>query len=260
MRWFGRLRGHGRWEAGLAAYADGELPEAGAARFVGHLQACERCREALSVERALKEMLSATLPVAPAPRSFAITPAMLALQPRPQPALARTPRLAMRMAQAAAGVAIIGLIGLFVVDLGGSGEDGRSGAAAPMAAGDDASSTGEEAAGSSAPRGTPGNEATAESGSLPSYDTGGVSGQGAESPAPDPTAATPQAKSIAGGATTATGNGAGALDGGEREGEPLRRAGDGSGRDWMPVARISLVLVAAGAVVAYLAIRTRVRR
>lgn len=253
MRWFGRPAGHRRWKVNVAAFADGELPEAEAARFAAHLETCEPCREALAGERALKRMLPSALPGAPAPRSFAITPAMLAAPPK-EPVRAHTPMLAMRFAQVAAGIAVLGLVSLLVVDMSGSGQQG-DGAAAPMAALDSAADgAAEESVGLTVAQGT----ATAGSGSLPPYDGGGVSGQGAESPGAEPTPEPPVAKSANDGASP-PGDDASVAGGSDRDGGVLP-AEQGKERDWMLAAQIALAVTAAGSLAAYLAIRRTVRR
>ncbi len=252
MRWFGRPAGHRRWKVNVAALADGELPEAEVARFAAHLETCEPCREALAGERALKRMLPSALPGAPAPRSFAITPAMLAAPPK-EPVRERTPMLAMRFAQVTAGIAVLGLVSLLVVDMSGSGQQG-DGAAAPMAAMDNAADGAAESVGLTAAE----NTATAGPGSLPPYDGGGVSGQGAESPVAEPTPEPPAAKSANDGASP-PGDDASVAGESDRDGGVLP-AEQGKERDWLLAAQIALAVAAAGSLAAYLAIRRTVRR
>lgn len=253
MRWFGTPVGHRRWKVNVAAFADGELPGAEAARFAAHLETCEQCREALAGERALKGMLTAALPAAPALRSFAITPAMLAKRERKELAQARAPMLAMRAAQVAAGIAVLGLVSLFVADMRGSSQQGDR-AGAPMAALDNAADGAEESVGLTAAQST----ATAGSGSLPPYDAGGVSGQRAESPVAEPTTELPAAKSANNGATP-SGDDAGVVGESGRDGSVLQPE-QGAERDWLLPAQVALAATAAGALIAYFAIRSRTRR
>lgn len=256
MRWFGRSRGHGRWEARLAAFADGELPPDEDAACAAHLHVCEACRQALAAERALKGMLKAALPDVPAPRSFAIGPGMLIPELGKQPAKAAPPVLAMRFAQVAAGFAVIGLVSLFVLDLRGSDEGAENGAAAPMSAGDSAPGSDGESAGSLAPGGTPGGQPTPGSESLPAYDSGGVSGQGVEMP--PPASETPVVKSFTNGGAPATGDEA-RESGAEDRDDPRRTEGTGEA-GWLRSAQVALALLAAGSLVAYFAIRKSVSR
>ena len=75
---------HGRWQRQLDAYLDGELSASAERRFARHLSGCERCAAALSEARAVKTLF-ATLPQESAPRSFALSEAMLAPVPTPRP-------------------------------------------------------------------------------------------------------------------------------------------------------------------------------
>ncbi len=114
---------HGRRRRQLDAYLDGELSAPAERRFAGHLSGCARCAAALSEARAVKTLF-ATLPEEPAPRSFAVSEAMLA--PVPAPSLrAAAPSPAYGALRWAAGVAAVAAVfafgALVVVDVGGGG-------------------------------------------------------------------------------------------------------------------------------------------
>ena len=67
----------------LSAYIDGELSPAEMERVVNHLQECRACSESLATLRQTVALLK-ELPLIPAPRSFAVRPAVS----RPRPSLA----------------------------------------------------------------------------------------------------------------------------------------------------------------------------
>lgn len=115
---------HSSFLAQADAYADGELRATDRDRFEAHLASCERCRAAVQSARELKAVVR-RLPEATAPRSFRITPALLAAQPeRSVAATARTP-LYLGIARATAGLAVFAFAGAFVLNVvGGSGSDG----------------------------------------------------------------------------------------------------------------------------------------
>jgi hypothetical protein len=119
---------HRRWDQYVSASVDGELAPAETATFEAHLAGCSRCRQALHEERALKRMLAAQLPEQPAPRSFALTPGMLAGAP-PAPRPASSPALAAggqvmalaRVMQLGAAAALLGFAALLVADFAAGG-------------------------------------------------------------------------------------------------------------------------------------------
>ena len=114
---------HGRWRRQLDAYLDGELSAPAERRFARHLSGCARCGAALSEARAVKTLF-ATLPEEPAPRSFAVSEAMLAPVPAPSARTAApSPAYgALRWASGVAAAAVVFALGvLVVVDVGGGG-------------------------------------------------------------------------------------------------------------------------------------------
>jgi hypothetical protein len=119
MRMIGPWRRHTRWHEKVDAYVDGALEPRELHRFEAHLAGCTRCTETVGGHRALKQM-AAALPQVPAPRSFRITPAMLAER---QPAPTRAPTLAGRLAFATAGLALVALGGLVAADLSRDSDD-----------------------------------------------------------------------------------------------------------------------------------------
>ena len=131
IRW--PFRPHRRWELEATAFVDGELPAPTVARFEIHMSDCPSCRARVSELREVKALV-AGLPEASAPRSFAITPAMLGA-PVPRPVVPATPRWAFRGAQLAAGAAFVALFAVVAFDLlatsGGSSQSAST--AAPVA-------------------------------------------------------------------------------------------------------------------------------
>lgn len=180
MGWFFARRGHDRWAEQLHGYADGELGVRDELAVRGHLQDCERCRTELAGIRELKASLQA-LPEAEAPRSFRLTPEMVA-PPVPM-RTAQTPRWLPRVAQVAGGVAMAGFAALLAVDLFAvNGNGGRDNTTTLMAAGAQEDASADVAAnsqmggsGNAAPPDAEGTPAT----ELPSYTPGTAHGAGA---------------------------------------------------------------------------------
>ncbi len=82
---------HSRMALQADAYADGELRGADLMRFERHLSECARCTGSVAAARELKMMLRA-MPTAAAPRSFALTQAMVrGAAPRAEPVRSGTP-------------------------------------------------------------------------------------------------------------------------------------------------------------------------
>ncbi len=110
----------------ISAHADGELAPDRREALDAHLEACERCGteldELLSVRSALRG-----LPSSPAPRSFALTPAMTEREPTPVTSRATPSFVAMRVAGAgfAAVLAVVVMLdaGGIVDDSGGSSDE-----------------------------------------------------------------------------------------------------------------------------------------
>lgn len=107
-------RRHSRWRDNVSAYVDGELPTAARLRFEAHLEHCEACRAEVAATRQVK-LLMAHLPEAPLPRSFRLTPEMVAPGAIPQPA--HHSLAPVRIAQFAAGLAVVALITVLTIDL-----------------------------------------------------------------------------------------------------------------------------------------------
>ncbi len=124
---------HRRWESKVSAFVDGELGAPASQRFAHHLAGCERCRLRVQDLRQVKALLAA-LPEAPAPRSFAITPAMLTAPQLPAPP-APAPQWAFRGAQVLAGAALAAFFVLVAVDFSTSSNShgGTTSQAAPVA-------------------------------------------------------------------------------------------------------------------------------
>ena len=80
MRILNILQRHSRFGENVDAFVDGELAPADARRFEAHLLGCEECSAAVAAAQDLKTMVAA-LPESPAPRSFRLTPEMVAAAP-----------------------------------------------------------------------------------------------------------------------------------------------------------------------------------
>jgi anti-sigma factor RsiW len=136
------FRPHRSWELQATAFVDGELDASRAGRFERHLSACEACRVRVAELRGLKSLV-AGLPEVQAPRSFALTPAMLSESSRAHASRPdASPRWAFRGAQVLAGAALATFFGLVAIDLSTPASHGTetaskaapvSGAAQPLA-------------------------------------------------------------------------------------------------------------------------------
>lgn len=108
---------HRRFRNRLSAYIDGELSDDEVRTLDGHLESCDSCRLELDQMRATVNAMR-SLPEVETPRSFRLTPAMVA-ERRPVDAWSPAPPLMNGMRMAAAGLTVA-LAVVFVVDLGGS--------------------------------------------------------------------------------------------------------------------------------------------
>ncbi len=189
-------RRHARIREMLDAFVDGELSPSAKARVEAHLPSCAPCRDAVAATRALKASLAA-LPEAPAPRSFRLTPAMVA-RPSPRPAKPAAPAflVAARFA-AATSVAALAIVGTLSLTSGGGAGDGATMSASglPESASlkvTDTTGGGYDGAG----------VASTAQDTVPAIASppngGGVSGAGVPSPEPMAGAATPSADRQAG--------------------------------------------------------------
>jgi anti-sigma factor RsiW len=189
------LRPHAHWREQLDAYADGELGAAETSRFEAHLPGCPDCGARLEQTRALKSML-AEVPQVPAPRSFRLTPGMVAAPVRPAPP--RPAPGAFRVARFATAFAIVALVAVVVVDLGRSstGNSSNSAASAPRESADDRAVPLQGAGAASAATAAGSPVAAAASPAFVPPGTGGVSATGFATPtlvtaAPDKFASPP---------------------------------------------------------------------
>lgn len=122
MRMIPFLRSHSRFTRELDAFVDGELAPREAAGFEAHLARCEQCRAAVAAARTLKADLGA-LPEQPAPRSFALTPELVARAPARQPAMRTTAPLYLNLARGAAAVSVAAFVAVFTASLANGGDD-----------------------------------------------------------------------------------------------------------------------------------------
>lgn len=121
MRIFDALRPHARWYREVDAYVDSELSPRTLACFEAHLRACRRCASAVDERASLKGAFGA-MPDLVAPRSFRLSPDMVAGPMVATPVRQPAARLASRLSLALAGLAVVGLASTVVVDLNGSGQ------------------------------------------------------------------------------------------------------------------------------------------
>ncbi len=252
MRWFARVRKHTRWAERRVAYIDGELSGEEAAQFDFHLVGCEACRMAVADERALKRLLAENLPESRAPRSFAITEAMLGQAVRPVRRTASAPALAMRFAQVAAVAAVIGLATLVVIDRGTNGSGNANRTAAPFSTESGAAAV---TAGGANPEATPLRESDTSKSAVPAAptsSTAGVPGQGA---VPAGTAAAANSYDQA---PVQPSGGTG--PGGRVVSPAPASPGTSGGTDWIGIAEGALALITIAALAGYVVARHANRR
>ncbi|MBI2767232.1 MAG: hypothetical protein HYX53_15150 [Chloroflexi bacterium] len=184
-----------------SAYIDGQLGAAECARFEAGMAKDAALARYVQELRGTRQAIAA-LPDAPAPRSFRLTQAMLQGQRVPSAAAAPRPLFALRVAQVAAAVGIVGLAIAVVADMTGGSSTTTSNTL--TAAQDSASSPVRESAkatgpgtGANAPAAagatTASGAATSPAVAAPGYSaTNGAQAAGAAtaSPTPTPTAAT----------------------------------------------------------------------
>lgn len=119
------LRTHSRYREMADAYLDGELRSGDVSKFEAHANDCAECSTMLAAGKVLKASMGA-IPMAAAPRSFRITPALL--QERvPAPAPVRTtPVLMVARFGAAASVAAFAVVG--TLQFSSNSDDGMTAA------------------------------------------------------------------------------------------------------------------------------------
>lgn len=127
MRWPGW---HQRLRKRLAPYLDGELRPDERRRVEAHLAACRACQEELAELRAVTQALR-SVPWEEVPRSFALTPGMVAQARADRPSALGRLEAASRLA--AAGLAVA-LAVVLLLDVRGGHEATTQPAAAPPAA------------------------------------------------------------------------------------------------------------------------------
>jgi len=155
---------HTRWQADVDAYVDGELAAPAVTAFERHMAACRACAAVVEQTRLAKAAFAA-MPVLQAPRSFAITEALLA---RAVPHQRTSPGPVYRVAQATAFAALAGFATLVVVDV--TRDDSEQPAALEAPAAGIAESApmddggGEDTAGQGGPIGLTAEDATPEDG------------------------------------------------------------------------------------------------
>jgi anti-sigma factor RsiW len=197
--------GHGRWRAQLDAFIDDELAAAPRERLEHHLAGCGAC-QALVAQARLAKAAVAALPAIDAPRSFRLTPAMIAAaapEPAPRP---RGRTVVVQRALVATGSLAAALLAVvLVVDGAGANDQSRtaaSGATDSVAVTKAAPAFGSAPAplSASATAEVAGGTPAAASPTIQTYDAGGADATGRE---PTATPVLPSAPST-GGATQPT--------------------------------------------------------
>ena len=177
---------HRRFAELASAYTDGELRGGELRRFEAHLAACARCKDAVDAGRALKLHVS-QMPEVPAPRSFRLTPQMVAAAGKPKWAVGTGTPLYLNLARAGAALSV----GAFatVLSVGAFDSDGQADMAASgntreiqlsaedTSAGSDALATPEQQPNAPEARATP-----TPGPAIAPASGGGASGAGLESP------------------------------------------------------------------------------
>lgn len=173
------FRRHARYRELVDAWADAELAPAEAARMDAHLAGCAECRAAVDSARVMKASVAA-LPELAVPRSFRLTPAMVATQ-RSVPAKAATPGFLMvARVGAAASVAAFAIVA--TLNFSGTGDTGDQtiAASAPAPESAELKSTGTEATDDD---GAAAQDMQSQPGAASPPAGGGVSGAGVDTPA-----------------------------------------------------------------------------
>jgi anti-sigma factor RsiW len=182
------LRRHVRWFDDANAYIDGELRASVEAPFEAHLLGCARCRARVDELRQVR-LLVASLPEVAAPRSFRLTPAMVAGPAPIAQAPTPRPRFALHTAQFAAGFAVVALLAVVTIDVtssNSSSSDGRVSTAAGQLS--ESAPRATAAADSSSSKSAPvaGAAATSAAAVPPSGGVSGASNPGATPASPQP--------------------------------------------------------------------------
>lgn len=126
MRILNILQRHSRFGENVDAFVDGELAPADARRFEAHLLGCEECSAAVAAAQDLKTMVAA-LPESPAPRSFRLTPEMVAAAP-PAPVVQRRTPAYVGLVRAGAALSVAAFATVLAAGLVRSGGDSDSAA------------------------------------------------------------------------------------------------------------------------------------
>jgi hypothetical protein len=254
------FRRHAPWSELASAYTDDELDPRARERFQRHLAGCRRCQDEVAGLQAVKGLVRTTLPQRDAPRSFALTDAMLA-SPRPlpvRPPAGRQLAFMARAAQVATAATVAGLAVLLVVDASSSGSgkprsDNGTGAEATSS---------QFGAPGSASQGAPSSDtppAAADSAAAPpatqAPQPGGVSSAGFATPPAEPSAQ-PQRNSQEDKGVQATAQSSQLQTAPAAGFRPPADESD-DGRDNLRTFEVALAFVAAGSLVTWLAIRRR---
>jgi anti-sigma factor RsiW len=160
---------------------DGELMQGDRDRVARHLATCAECDLLAGQLTSVRRMLSSMPEVEP-PRSFRLTPAMVAGPARRE----RPPdgsRFFFRAAQMTTAVAVMALAVVVVLDLSVGDESSNRQLAAPVA-----SDAGGAQTSKSLNSGAPAPEGTRAAATVPPFNSGGAGAQGVTTPAATPSA------------------------------------------------------------------------
>jgi hypothetical protein len=169
---------HTRLRESLSVYIDGALTDVERTRLESHLATCDACRNELEGLRAASEALRG-LPAIAAPRSFALTEAMVQSPARAPAGYSPVLNTAMRLSAAGLAVALAAVMVVDRTSLGGDDDAGGIGeqtARSLEQADTQMLSSGEDAASDGSPQVNPINDA-------------GSGGDGAPAEAPEATGA-----------------------------------------------------------------------
>lgn len=181
---------HAFFSDNVDAFVDGELRGADFARFQAHLGRCERCSDAVAEARILKSSFNAA-PRRAVPRSFVLTPAMVAETPARQAQDQASPRF-LGLARVAAAVSVVAFLSVFVVSALNPSDDDSTNTASPLSERNSVPVAAEDSAGGAAPatsQATSAYSVASPTAVLVPATSGGVSGAAVPSVPPD--AATP---------------------------------------------------------------------
>ena len=177
---------HAVFSDNVDAFVDGELRGAQLTRFQAHLGHCRRCSTAVAEAKIVKSSFNAA-PRRAVPRSFALTPEMVAERPARQAQNSASPRF-LGLARVAAAVSVAAFLSVFVVSVLNQAEEGSNTTASPLSERNSAPVAAEDSAGGapapSTSQASSGYSAASPTVVLVPATSGGVTGAGVTSATP----------------------------------------------------------------------------